>query len=211
MKTSVHFLSYLAHFCLEWEMFQTKFVEKIKTHILFSAIFFFRKPCRLWDNVEKYCRAWQATDDNVAQAHCTLYWITKATNAYSQYVILIAFPLQQWLQERSSMWRLNVHCLSCFTVAQQSLVGQGLLIIEASLLHSDTPHSVGLLWTSDQPDAETCTWQHTTLTRDRHPCSHGIRTRNPRKRAAVDPRLRPRFHRDRHLTQLAEGNDPWKK
>jgi len=22
----------------------------------------FRKPCRLWDNVEKYCRAGQATD-----------------------------------------------------------------------------------------------------------------------------------------------------
>jgi hypothetical protein len=30
--------------------------------------------------------------------------------------------------------------------------------------HSDTPHSVGLLWTSDQPVAETSTWQHTTNT-----------------------------------------------
>jgi hypothetical protein len=34
-------------------------------------------------------------------------------------------------------------------MAQQPLVGQGLLIIEASRSHSDTPHSVGLLWTSD--------------------------------------------------------------
>jgi hypothetical protein len=34
----------------------------------------------------------------------------------------------------------------------------------------DTPQSVGFLWTSDQPVAETSTWQHTTLTRDRHPC-----------------------------------------
>jgi hypothetical protein len=33
-------------------------------------------------------------------------------------------------------------------------VGQGLLMIEASRSHSDTPHSVGLLWTRDQPDAE---------------------------------------------------------
>jgi hypothetical protein len=33
--------------------------------------------------------------------------------------------------------------------------GQGLLTVEASRSHSDTPHSVGLLWTSDQPDAET--------------------------------------------------------
>jgi len=42
-------------------------------------------------------------------------------------------------------------------MAQQLLVGQGVLIIEASRLHSDTPFSVGLLWTSDQPDAQTAT------------------------------------------------------
>jgi len=49
-------------------------------------------------------------------------------------------------------------------------VGQGLLIIEDSQSHSDIPHSVVLLWKSDQPHAETSTWQHTTLTRDKHPC-----------------------------------------
>jgi hypothetical protein len=38
---------------------------------------------------------------------------------------------------------------------------------------TQTPHSVALLWTSDQPDAETSTWQHTTLTTDRHPCPPG--------------------------------------
>jgi hypothetical protein len=38
---------------------------------------------------------------------------------------------------------------------QQVLVGQGLLKIEASRSHSDTPESVALLWTSDQTDAET--------------------------------------------------------
>ena len=27
--------------------------------------------------------------------------------------------------------------------------------------YSDTRESVGLLWTRDRPDAETCTWQHT--------------------------------------------------
>jgi len=32
-------------------------------------------------------------------------------------------------------------------------VGQGLLIIDTSRSHSDTPRLVGLLWTSDQPDA----------------------------------------------------------
>jgi len=36
-------------------MFQTKVVQKIKIHILRSVnfIFFFRKSCRLWENVEK--------------------------------------------------------------------------------------------------------------------------------------------------------------
>ena len=56
-----------------------------------------------------------------------------------------------------------------FPMAQQPLVGQGVLVIKASRSHSDTPLLVGLLWTSDQPDAQTATWQHTTLTRDRHP------------------------------------------
>jgi len=32
-------------------------------------------------------------------------WITKATNTRSENVILIAFPLQQWLRERASMLR----------------------------------------------------------------------------------------------------------
>jgi hypothetical protein len=39
-----------------------------------------------------------------------------------------------------------------FPMAQQPLVGQGLLIIEASQSLSDTPHLVGLLWMSDQPE-----------------------------------------------------------
>jgi len=30
-------------------------------------------------------------------------WITKATNTRPEYVILIAFPQQQWLQERATM------------------------------------------------------------------------------------------------------------
>jgi hypothetical protein len=36
---------------------------------------------------------------------CFSCWIPKATNTHSEYVILIAFPLQQWLHERSSMLR----------------------------------------------------------------------------------------------------------
>ena len=33
------------------------------------------------------------------------YWIPKATNTHSQHVIVIAFPLHQWLHERASLLR----------------------------------------------------------------------------------------------------------
>ena len=72
MKTTSYFWLYLVQFFLEWGMFQIKFVEKIETHILRSITFFFRKSCRLWYNVEKYCTAGQATDNNMAHAHCML-------------------------------------------------------------------------------------------------------------------------------------------
>jgi len=49
-------------------------------------------------------------------------------------------------------------------MAQQPLVGQDLLIIVASRSLSGTPHSVGLLRTNGQPNAETSIWQHTALT-----------------------------------------------
>jgi len=49
-----------------------------------------------------------------------------------------------------------------FPMAQKPLVGVGLLINKTSL-----SQSVGLLWMSDQPVAETSTWQLTTLTIER--------------------------------------------
>jgi len=64
------------------------------------------------------------------------------------------------------MQGLNI--LVFFSMAQQPLVGQGLLIIKAPQSHSDTTHSVGRLWSSDKPDTEISTWQHTTQKRDRH-------------------------------------------
>jgi len=102
MKTDIHFLSYLPHFFLEWEMFQTKVVKEIKTHSLFSN-FFFRKSCRLWDNVENVVQ-YGGPQMTVWRMRITC-WILKATNTNSEYIIFIAFPLQQWLQERASVLR----------------------------------------------------------------------------------------------------------
>jgi hypothetical protein len=55
-------------------------------------------------------------------------------------------------------------------------------------------HTVGLLWTSDQPVSETSTstGQHI------HALSR-IRTRDPSNQAATDLRLRPRGYRGRHV------------
>ena len=40
MKTSHIYDNIIAEFFVEWEMFQIKIVEKIKTHILYSVTFF---------------------------------------------------------------------------------------------------------------------------------------------------------------------------
>jgi len=43
--------------------------ENQNTHFMLHFCFF-RKSCRLWDNVEKYCTVGQITDDKMAHAHC---------------------------------------------------------------------------------------------------------------------------------------------
>ena len=43
-------------------------------------------------------------------------WATKATNTLPQFVIIIAFPLQQWLHKRTSMLRYTyITCPVIFT------------------------------------------------------------------------------------------------
>jgi hypothetical protein len=64
-----------------------------------------------------------------------------------------------------------------------------------------------------RPVAGTCTWQNTTVKRDKHPCPAGIRTHIPSKRAAADLHLRPRDHRHRcrgsWLVKLEENLSLW--
>ena len=42
-------------------------------------------------------------DDNVTRRMRDAGWLPKATNKYLEYVILIAFPLQQWLPQSNSV------------------------------------------------------------------------------------------------------------
>jgi hypothetical protein len=78
-------------------MFQTKVTEKIKTKILCPE-HFFRKSCRIWDNVEP-------TDENIIRRTRFACWIIKAKNTHSEYVILITFARQQWLGKSASFLR----------------------------------------------------------------------------------------------------------
>jgi len=83
---------------------QTKLVDKINTHVSCSIKFSPRESCRLWDNVGKYGWAKQASDKCIIGHMCVACWITKATDIHWEYVILTAFPRQQWLRERASVY-----------------------------------------------------------------------------------------------------------
>jgi hypothetical protein len=73
MKTNAHLWSYLVQFFLEWEMFQTKGSQKIKTHFMLNNITPPpRNSWRLWVNVEKYGRDRRAVYDKMAHVHCML-------------------------------------------------------------------------------------------------------------------------------------------
>ena len=83
--------------------------ENQSTHFRFDN-FLFRKSRRLRDDVGKYCRAGPAIDDNMEHAHCmldacALHAGYLRLQTHSEYVIRIAFPLQQWLHERASVLR----------------------------------------------------------------------------------------------------------
>ena len=48
----------------------------------------------------------------------------------------------------------NIPNISRFWNGSTALIGQGFLIVEVLRWHSDTPHSVGLFWTSYRPSQQ---------------------------------------------------------
>jgi hypothetical protein len=107
--------------------------EKQNTHFMFSD--FFRISWRLWNNIEKYGVAREATKDNRTLRKGIACWISKATRAHAhvhahalgaflrthahththvkKYVILITFPWQEWLHEMA--WMLRYRYTVLFT------------------------------------------------------------------------------------------------
>jgi len=88
------------------------FRENQETHHV--HFFFFNRSVyeRIWKNNVEHGRP-QMTIWHI----CIACWISKATNTHSEYVILVAFPLQQWLMHVSQCYVVHtLHVLSNYMV-----------------------------------------------------------------------------------------------
>jgi hypothetical protein len=97
-------------------MFQTKVVEKIKTHTL-SSVTFFPENRADNENVGKYGTAEQATDGSKIRRKRFACWIHKVTDTHSEYVLLIIFFTTEMVREK----RLHVSTTECHHQASLAL------------------------------------------------------------------------------------------
>ena len=82
------------------------FRENQNTNLMFNN--FFKKLCCVLDDLEKN----MLEPDNTIWHICFACRITKATNTHSVFIIIVAFPWQQWLNECASMFRYkDMTCL----------------------------------------------------------------------------------------------------
>jgi hypothetical protein len=81
------------NFCSSWNFFQTKVVEKMKTHILWSVTFYFpenRAVCEIIWKIKVEPDRPQMTIW-LRRIAC---WMPKAINTHSGFVVLTNFPLR---------------------------------------------------------------------------------------------------------------------
>ena len=87
--------------------------ENQNTHFVFNNPFFSENRAFFWGYVGKILKS--RTDHRWWYGACVFaWWITKATDTYSQYVIHIDFPCQQW----ATLTPLSFTCavLACLVV-----------------------------------------------------------------------------------------------
>jgi hypothetical protein len=145
--------------------------------------------------MEKYCRGGQATDENMA--HVIVCWISKSTNTYSEYVILIAFFTARMVARTrpNLMFVRNAACLISFYHGATAPSGPGpphyrsFAIARKHTTIGRTPLDD---WSARRRDLYL-----TTHTNKRQTWLRGIRTRYPSKPEAAGPRLWPRDNLDR--------------
>ena len=97
--------------------------------------------------------------------------------------------------------KVNAECFRFPLWGFDPILGHGLLLWGLAPTY---PHSARFLWTSDQPDTETSTRQHTTLTGDKHPLPRWDSNPQSQQSSSLRPRLRPHGHWDRRLQSVAQ-------
>jgi hypothetical protein len=99
--------------------------ENHNTHFTYSNFFFENRAVYeiMWKNIVE--RGWPQMTMWRMRIAC---WLAKATNTHTECVILIAFPVPQWLHERTSILRYTYTsclvpffrgCLLLFTAVQE--------------------------------------------------------------------------------------------
>ena len=116
------FLTYLAHFFLEWEMFQTKVIKKIKIHFVVSIFFFEnRAVCeKMWKNIVERGRP-----QMIIWSICiTRLWLQSHT---LRLCTTQCFSTATMVTRTRLYVGLYVHCLSHNSFGRRSLSGYSVM------------------------------------------------------------------------------------
>jgi hypothetical protein len=130
----------------------------------------------------------QVPDGNIIWRMCFACWITKATRIHSEYVILTAFPRQEWFRDKATLpvffflWRnspTRARAASCSKFVDNTKLH---ITVGRAPLNEESAHRRDLYVTLNNTHK-----RHISI------ATSGIQTRNPSKRVAETP-----CHRDRH-------------
>jgi hypothetical protein len=121
-----------------------------------------------------HCRLWYRFQERLQSRHffeqSTCEWSAVYSEGVYVYTMNYNFDTEHFVskvQASPAIWHsISASHRDFFFMARQPQWTLGLVTVEVSRSYSDKPRSVGLLWTSDRPVAETSTWQYTTLTRE---------------------------------------------
>jgi hypothetical protein len=98
---------------LEWEIFQTKVVEKIKTRVLWSIIF--PESRAVYDIMRTNMVEPDRPQMTIYMAHA-LCVLDNYGYRHTLRIWNISCFWKQWFRERASKLHLYAHCLSCLTI-----------------------------------------------------------------------------------------------
>jgi hypothetical protein len=139
VKTTIYCVScYLPQFFFEWELFQSCRENKNTFCVWIPP----RQSYRVWDDGGKYGQTSHRWQCNTANARC-MCWITKATNTHSECLIIIDFPMQQWLHKRASV--LHYTYIASSVIWSQKVIYNAYVIFIVTPCINDIKHFNGQL------------------------------------------------------------------